>query len=462
MNAERSAPYRLLLLAGRSLKMEHDCACVETVMIAPPTPGENDCACTTDLPAPSLPPAGLYHRTDAFSQALIPGFRLALGLRGPCALNDLAWERLEGFNTPHPLFDEFDHRLAAEGLLVGHDALSSQLHPSTLTAWLHLTDRCNLSCPYCYVHKSAQTMCLETGRASLDLLAAEALRGGYQTLKLKYSGGEATLVFNRLRQLHTYAREATRRAGLELSATLLTNGTRLTPVQADWLAAEGVQVMVSVDGVAEIHDRQRSASFARVEHTVDGLLLPRGIRPFISMTITAQNASGAADLARWCIARGAPLSFNFARGAEGLDPADHQVVLAGLRAAYGVFEELLPEQPFLNGLLDRFQAGAHSQTCAAGGAYVVIAPDGSHRPCHMLLDRPAEARSLRNLPVDEKEGCRDCDFRYVCAGGCPLETFRATGAWDQPSPHCAVYRELIPAALRLEGLRLLKTEGYLL
>jgi uncharacterized protein len=68
---------------------------------------------------------------------------------------------------------------------------------------------------------------------------------------------------------------------------------------------------------------------------------------------------------------------------------------------------------------------------------------------------------LQNPRGDEKEGCQSCPFRFHCAGGCPLETYRATGRWDVRSPHCRIYQTLLPAALRLEGLRLMKIHGYL-
>jgi uncharacterized protein len=62
---------------------------------------------------------------------------------------------------------------------------------------------------------------------------------------------------------------------------------------------------------------------------------------------------------------------------------------------------------------------------------------------------------LQNLPVTDKEGCRDCAWRYWCTGGCPLATFRATGRYDIQSPNCGIYQALYPDVIRLEGLRLL-------
>ena len=63
---------------------------------------------------------------------------------------------------------------------------------------------------------------------------------------------------------------------------------------------------------------------------------------------------------------------------------------------------------------------------------------------------------MQNLAVEEKEGCRTCEWRYWCAGGCPLVTYKVTGRNDVKSPNCNIYKALFPAALRLEALRLLK------
>jgi uncharacterized protein len=63
---------------------------------------------------------------------------------------------------------------------------------------------------------------------------------------------------------------------------------------------------------------------------------------------------------------------------------------------------------------------------------------------------------VQNLSVEEKEGCRDCTWRYWCSGGCAVATFRATGRYDIKSPNCNIYKAIYPEALKLEGLRLLK------
>ena len=40
-----------------------------------------------------------------------------------------------------------------------------------LTAWLHVTNACNLRCPYCYVNKSAEGMDEPIGRAAVEAMS---------------------------------------------------------------------------------------------------------------------------------------------------------------------------------------------------------------------------------------------------------------------------------------------------
>jgi uncharacterized protein len=76
-------------------------------------------------------------------------------------------------------------------------------------------------------------------------------------------------------------------------------------------------------------------------------------------------------------------------------------------------------------------------------------------PLHTLKLNP---EGLQNPPVDEKESCRECAWRYYCAGGCPALTLRAAGRSDLKSPNCTIYQALFPEVIRLEGLRVLRSE----
>ena len=473
MNRSRSTALTpLLLSADATRETDEDCACPDGVFGVTLAATGGSLAQTPGISAQPLPgDHWLLH------SPLAPG--------GPCVLNTAGYERWQGFAAPRPAADAFDHQLLRQALITpaGRRAVPQAAPAQTLTAWLHITNACNLDCPYCYVRKSSARMSDEIGLAAVERLFETAQGHGFRRLKLKYAGGAATLHFRLLRWLHERAVALAETTGIALREVVLSNGAHLRPTDADWLAEAGVKLMVSLDGVGADHDRQRplrggGGTFALVERTVDEVLLPRGIRPDVTITLTALNAAGAAGAVRWALSRDLPVSLNFYRpnllsaGRRELE-LEEQAIINGMLAAYGVFEEYLPERPFLSGLLDRVQAQAHSHTCGVQHSYVVIAHDGRTAQCQMHLEQRGDylpldlldsvsSGPILNLAVDDKTGCRECAFRYRCSGGCPLETYRATGRWDVQSPHCGIYRALFPAALRLEGLRLLKTAGHVL
>jgi uncharacterized protein len=485
-----------LLFTGEVGSKDDDCACPDKAFILnfafTGQEIENDCACPDhglrlDCPRPQS--HHLFTITpQTHTQPLPASFFMAYSPYapgGPSVLNQVAWDRWQTFAQPQPIQEEIDHDLLAQGLL---QPVEGRWRPQTtagetLTAWLHVTNACNLDCPYCYVQKSSERMSEATGLHTIRQIFATAQQNGFRRVKLKYAGGEATLHFKLVQRLHEEAVHLAQQTGLALQEVVLSNGVHLRPADADWLARSGVKLMISLDGVGEVHDQQRplkggGKTFAQVERTVDEVLRPRNIRPDITITLTGLNANGAADAARWALQRDLPVSLNFYRpnllSASRTELAlEEEAIIKGMLAAYAVFADILPERPFFNGLLDRVQAEAHAHTCGVQHSYLVITHTGKLAQCQMHLDQPVQqtvngdliplvaAGPIQNLSVDEKEGCRTCTFRYRCTGGCPLETFRATGRWDVQSPHCHIYQQLLPQASRLEALRLLKVHGHL-
>jgi uncharacterized protein len=351
---------------------------------------------------------------------------------------------------------------------------------SVLTAWLHVTNACNLRCPYCYVHKSAEGMDEATGRAAVEAVVRSAVEHGFRAVKLKYAGGEASLNRRLMMSLHAYARELADHSGIELQATLLSNGVSLPPALADSLRTAGIRVMISLDGVGDQHDAQRPfasgrPSFHHVERTINQLIA-QDLAPHLSVTITNRNADGVHDVVRFALERDLTFSLNLFRDNDCAASfpdlrLEEQSITSALLAAFGVIEELLPRWSVLGAILDRGQLlEPRQRACGVGQDYVVIDQRGQVAKCHMEIERtlgdvfvddPLElvrqdTATTLNLLVEEKEGCRDCTWRYWCSGGCAVAAFRATGRYDIKSPNCNIYKAIYPQALRLEGLRLLR------
>ncbi len=255
-----------------------------------------------------------------------------------------------------------------------------------------------------------------------------------------------------------------------------------TPM-AQWLVDSQIHLMISLDGIGEPHNLQRlsrdgKGTFAKIEQNIDQILLPSGIRPFIYTTITGRNANRIHDVISWAIDRNLPFGINLYRenpisaSQKDLKSSEEQII-NGLHKAYQVIENSLSKSLFLGGILDRIQFTPHKYACGIGRNYLSITHTGEVAQCPMHLDESipytksddllkiAAKGHLRFISVDEKEECNECTWRYFCAGGCPSETYRATGRFDTKSPHCNIYQALLPEAFRLEGLKLLKTAGLL-
>jgi uncharacterized protein len=286
--------------------------------------------------------------------------------------------------------------------------------------------------------------------------------------------------FRRLIELHRYAVQTALRYNIELDEVVLTNGTLLVPHMLDEMRAEGLRLMISLDGLGDFHDCQRhlsdgSGSSDAVVRGID-LAVASGLWPDISITVSARNVEGLPELVAWVLERGLAFSLNFYRendlsASEADLRLEEESLVNGMLAAFEVIESHLPRRRLLASLVDRANlAVPHLSPCGVGHNYLAFNHQGQVSRCQMDFahtvtdatdpDPLARVRNsdsnFLNLSLDDKEDCRSCVWRFWCGGGCPLQTYRATGCYGSRSPNCAIYRRLFPYVIRLEGLRLLR------
>lgn len=356
---------------------------------------------------------------------------------------------------------------------------------SQLSSWIHITDRCNLRCSYCYLPHVREDMSIETGQGAVEAIFRSAIAHNYQQVKLKYAGGEPFLRFPLIVELHQYAQELAQEGSMDLDGVVLSNGTILTEEIIKELKSLNLRLMISLDGVGGWHNVQRHyaggrGSFKNVVQSIE-LALSHDLVPHISITVSGRNAAGLPEIVAWVLERNLPFSINFYRQNdlsvkyEDLK-LEEEKIIAGMKAAFEVIEADLPEHSLLASLTDRANlAVPHERTCSVGQDYLVFNQHGQVSKCQMKMDETVadvhtsdpltlirdDKIGVQNNSVEEKEGCRDCQWKNWCTGGCPLETHRATGRYDVKSPNCNIYKAIFPEVLRLEGLRLLKSVGEL-
>lgn len=455
-----------------------------------------DCACPVTREQPvahfaALPEQGLLVQADHVVELPVDeGYVLLFnpyGNGGVVVVNEAGRALAHRFAQPNSVDSVPAVDRAVLGKLFAHAIVHEPgkpprptFHESTeLTAWLHVTNACNLRCPYCYVNKSNHHMDDTVGRQAVDALVRSACDNGFSSLRLKYAGGEASLNSRTLLELHDHAVTRTAAAGLALSAVLLSNGVGLRDEFARHLAERDIRVMISLDGIGAAHDALRPTvngkpTSALVERTIERLIRI-GVKPHISITITALNVDAVADVVRFALSRDLTFSLNFFRDNDCHATFDdlqfeEKEMVAGVLDAFAVIEEILPRWSVLGAVLDRGQLLVpRRRSCGVGDDYVVIDQDGRIAQCHMDMDATvgdirtddpvrairSDTAPIRNLLVEDKAGCSTCSWQNWCSGGCSVATFRATGRFDVRSPNCGIYKAIYPEALRLEGRRLL-------
>ncbi len=98
------------------------------------------------------------------------------------------------------------------------------------------------------------------------------------------------------------------------------------------------------------------------------------------------------------------------------------------------------------------------RNCGTGCNMISIGADGSVYPCHMLMEETFKMGNLINnslleirkeskkkkcdweSDVMEIDGCSQCDFRFLCGGGCRARAYLANDNIRSKDPFCIMYK----------------------
>ena len=117
-------------------------------------------------------------------------------------------------------------------------------------------------------------MSFETGKRALDFLVENS--GSRRNLEVDFFGGEPLMNFEVVKQLVEYARSIEKEKNKNFRFTLTTNGLLIDDDVIDFANREMSNVVLSLDGRKEIHDRYRvdyagNGSWERIVPNFKGL-----------------------------------------------------------------------------------------------------------------------------------------------------------------------------------------------
>lgn len=121
-----------------------------------------------------------------------------------------------------------------------------------------VTLRCNQKCRYCHSSvvdpsRTDTDMDLQTARQTVDFIFTTP----NPTICIEFQGGEPLLNWPVVRFVVRYAQKKAEATGRKLIIALVTNFTLMTEEKLDFLMKRHVALCTSLDGPAELHDRNR-------------------------------------------------------------------------------------------------------------------------------------------------------------------------------------------------------------
>ena len=319
------------------------------------------------------------------------------------------------------------------------------------SAYLHVTQRCNLACRHCYSEGDDRNRAADPSLAQLR--RAVALLASLGCARLVISGGEPFLRGD-LADVASFARD--RGVG---EVVVLTNGLLVDEKGIDPLVGLVSCVAVAFDGAsadapAPLRGTQRFGRLVRAVETIRDA----GIEARILPTLHAGNLDEVPRYRRLADELGASLSFSLLTA-----PADE---LGDLSLSDEQLHEL-GRRPPSDGAPCGLAGLSARRSCGAGTRTLSVAADGTIYPCHMLHDRSLALGSAFSDPprapvppeprVDDVDGCAGCRVRYLCGGGCRARALMATGSLFGRDPYCELsrshYEELGEQLARRFGTR---------
>ncbi|MGM9586943.1 MAG: thioether cross-link-forming SCIFF peptide maturase [Candidatus Limivicinus sp.] len=357
---------------------------------------------------------------------------------------------------------------------------------------LHVAHTCNLNCAYCFAsqgkyHGERAVMSFEVGKQALDFLIANS--GTRRNLEVDFFGGEPLMNFQVVKDLVAYARSIEKEHHKNFRFTLTTNGLLIDDDVIDFANREMSNVVLSLDGRKEIHDRYRvdyagNGSWERIVPKFQKLVAARGGKNYYMRgTFTHANPDFLQDIQQMLDLGFTELSMEPVVCAPGDPSALTEEDFPVVCQQYEQLAELMLRRDkegkpftFYHYMLDLSGGPCiykRISGCGSGTEYMAVTPWGDLYPCHQFVgdekfklgniwdgvtntERRAEFAACNVYAHPE---CRDCWARLYCSGGCAANAYHATGAITGIYEYgCRLFRKRMECAIMVAAARALDAQ----
>ena len=355
---------------------------------------------------------------------------------------------------------------------------------------LHVAHTCNLNCSYCFAsqgnyHGDRAVMSLEVGKRALDFLIENSK--GRRNLEVDFFGGEPLMNFDMIKELVAYARKREKEENKNFRFTLTTNGVLVDDDVIDFANKEMSNVVLSLDGRKEVHDRFRvdyngKGSWEKIVPKFQHFVEKRGNKNYYMRgTFTHANPDFVNDIEEMLRLGFTELSMEpvvcAADDPSALTEEDLPIVLEQYeKLAFLMLEKRKEGKPFTfyHYMLD-LKSGPciykRISGCGSGTEYMAVTPWGDLYPCHQFVgDEKFKLGDIwsgvTNTKIQDefaacnvytREECKDCWAKLYCSGGCAANAYHATGSVNGIYDYgCKLFRKRMECAIMMEAAKAVK------
>lgn len=349
---------------------------------------------------------------------------------------------------------------------------------------LHVAHDCNLACKYCFAGKGEYDgpkglMSFETGKRALDFLVEQS--GTRHNLEVDFFGGEPLLNWDVCKKLVEYGRSIEKKYNKNFRFTVTTNGVLLNDEIMDFCNKEMGNVVLSLDGRKETHDRLRitrknAGSYDMIIDKFKKFAQSRNQKDYYMRgTYTHFNTDFSKDVIHMAD--------------EGFKELSIEPVVCGPSEDYALKDSDLPVlkeqyEILANEMLRRYRKGngftfyhymidldagpcivKRVSGCGVGTEYMAVTPDGELYPCHQFVGdekfllgdiwngvkNKNVLEQFENCNVYSHKECKDCFAKLYCSGGCAANAYHSTGSVSGVYEFgCELHRKRIECAVMLK------------
>ena len=352
---------------------------------------------------------------------------------------------------------------------------------------LHVAHTCNLNCSYCFAsqgkyHGERALMSFEVGKRALDFLVENS---GHRTnLEVDFFGGEPLMNWQVVKDLVAYARSIEEEKHKKFRFTLTTNGVLVDDDVIDFANREMNNVVMSIDGRPEVHDRFRvdlagRGSYEKIVPKFLEFAQKRGERDYyVRGTFTHYNTDFTEDIFHLADLGFTKLSMEPVVCAPGDPCALTEEDLPVLFEQYEILaKEMLKREKegrpftFYHYMIDLTHGPCiykRISGCGSGTEYLAVTPWGDLYPCHQFVGderylmgniwdgvtNTALRDDFKLCNVYARRECDDCWARLYCSGGCAANAYHASGSIRGVYPYgCELFKKRMECAIMMQAAR---------